>query len=125
MKFNIKRANENVLVLIRKIGYVPKYINGEEFNCIKYLSNREYPRFHLFISAARAAEITRPAGRDTPLQAAGEFIKQDKDKNLLFFNLHLDQKKASYENNPAHSGEYEGKLVEEEKERIIKIIEGL
>jgi hypothetical protein len=124
MKFNIKRTNENVLVLIRKLGYVPKNMDGEEFNCVKYLSNREYPRFHLFISAARAAERTRPMGNTSPFRA-GEFIKQDKNKNLLFFNLHLDQKKASYENNPAHSGEYEGKLVEEEKERIIKIIEEL
>ena len=99
MRFSVKTANENILVLIRKLGYAPKEANGEEFNCVRYLSGREYPRFHLF-------------------------IKQDKDKNLLSFNLHLDQKKASYKNSPAHSGEYEGKLVEVEKERIIKAIEG-
>jgi len=96
MRFSVKK-NENVALLIRKLKYVPRGAEGEEFNCVKYLGDSEYPRFHLF-------------------------IKQDRDNNL-FFNLHLDQKKPSYEGSPAHSGEYEGKLVEEEKERIIKVLE--
>ncbi|MBI3046127.1 MAG: hypothetical protein HYY86_01075 [Candidatus Harrisonbacteria bacterium] len=33
-------------------------------------------------------------------------------------NLHLDAKKPSYEGTTAHSGEYEGALVEKEAERI-------
>lgn len=91
------KKNENVVSLMRRLGYVPKGVKGEEFHCVKYLSNGDYPRLHLF-------------------------IKQDKDNNL-FFNLHLDQKKPSYKGSPAHSGEYEGKLIEEEKKRIIKVLE--
>ncbi|MDD3101811.1 MAG: hypothetical protein PHE59_01535 [Patescibacteria group bacterium] len=37
-----------------------------------------------------------------------------------YFNLHLDQKAPSYEGTSAHSGEYEGRVVEEEAERIKK-----
>ena len=38
-------------------------------------------------------------------------------------NLHLDAKKPSYEGTTAHSGEYEGLLVEQEAERFKKISE--
>ncbi len=34
------------------------------------------------------------------------------------FSLHIDQKQASYEGSHMHSGEYDGKLVEEEIGRI-------
>jgi len=79
---------------------MPKSNDGEEFGCVKYFgSGGEYPRFHLF-------------------------IKKDEDGDFLF-SLHLDQKKSSYKGSSAHSGEYEGELVEREKERIIKIIEEL
>ena len=100
MKFSVQKPDKNILVLIRKLGYMPRGNDGKEFNCMKFLGGREeYPRFHLF-------------------------IKQDKDNNLLF-SLHLDQKKPSYKGSSAHSGEYEGKLIEKEKERIIEIIENI
>lgn len=62
---------------------------------IKVLSNSGYPRFHLYI---------------------------DEKENHYIFNLHLDQKKPSYGKETAHSGEYEGKVVEEEGERIINLL---
>ncbi len=40
-------------------------------------------------------------------------------------NLHLDQKAACYTGTTAHSGEYDGELVEREGERIRSIVEGL
>ena len=40
----------------------------------------------------------------------------------MIFNLHLDQKKPTYEWHIAHSGEYDGELVEKEIERIKKIL---
>jgi len=36
--------------------------------------------------------------------------------------LHLDQKAPSYQGIPAHSAEYEGKILEQEAERIREII---
>ncbi len=38
-------------------------------------------------------------------------------------NIHLDQKQASYEGSHAHSGEYDGPLLEAEIERIKTVIE--
>lgn len=40
-------------------------------------------------------------------------------------NLHLDQKQASYEGANAHSGEYDGAVVETEANRIIAIMNSL
>jgi len=42
-----------------------------------------------------------------------------------FINLHLDQKQASYEGYSAHSGEYDGEVVEREGERIKNIMANL
>lgn len=95
MKFSVKK-NENILSATRKLGYVSRGVLGEEFSFVRPLKGNNYPRFHLY-------------------------IKQKKDN--IFFNLHLDQKKPSYNGSSAHSGEYEGELVEKEKERIIKVLE--
>ncbi len=62
---------------------------------VKLISRDDYPRFHLYI--------------------------KDED-NKYFFDLHLDQKKPSYGNQNAHSGEYEGEVVEKEAERIQKLV---
>ena len=40
-------------------------------------------------------------------------------------NLHLDQKQASYGGTSAHSGEYDGEVVEREGERIKVVMSGL
>lgn len=63
---------------------------------VRPLSAGDYPRFHLYIK-----------------NKGEEYI----------FNLHLDQKKKSYGKETAHSGEYGGKLIEEEVERIKNLIE--
>jgi len=39
-----------------------------------------------------------------------------------FFNLHLDQKAPIYQGVAAHSGEYDGEVVEKEAERIKKLL---
>ncbi len=58
---------------------------------VRRLGTHFYPRFHLYV---------------------GE------DKNNYILNLHLDQKRPSYGNQTAHSGEYDGEVVEEEAKRI-------
>lgn len=98
MRFIIKNPKDNTLNLARKLGYMPRGVLGEELIFVRPLLGRDYPRFHLY-------------------------IKKDKEKNILLFSLHLDQKKPSYKGSRAHSGEYEGGLVEKEAERIKKIIE--
>jgi len=53
-----------------------------------------YPRYHLYIKLL-----------------SGGGVECD---------LHIDQKQASYEGQQAHSGEYDGPLVEEETQRLMR-----
>ena len=95
MKFIIKDPfRENIYSLMRKAGYHFQGKNEQKSELIFVRPPRGYPRFHLFVKI---------------------------DNDNLIFNLHLDQKKPIYKSAIAHSGEYEGEIVEQEVERI-KII---
>lgn len=99
MKFIIKvtSLDSNIFNEMRSLGYHFISRNDEELemNFVRPLSSIGYPRFHAYIKI-------RP-----------------KDKELSF-NLHLDQKKPIYKGITAHSGEYNGELVEKEAERLKK-----
>ncbi|MEK7076925.1 MAG: hypothetical protein AAB967_01700 [Patescibacteria group bacterium] len=95
MKFTIK-TNQPLLGLGRVIGYRLLGSKGDDLNFVRPILRNHYPRFHIYV---------RNAG------------------GFLMFNLHLDQKKPTYEGHVAHSGEYDGELVEEEAERIRRILE--
>lgn len=96
MEFAIKNLNKSINDIMRQIGYTPAYFqNAGEFSIVKKIAGNDYPRFHLYIK-----------------ENGGGFI----------FNLHLDQKKPSYEGLKGHSGEYEGEVVEEEAERIKNLL---
>jgi len=100
MKFILEKpAKENIYTLIRRIGYYPlsKEQKTEEINCVRPLDRSGYPRFHIYLKT---------------------------DAENLIFNLHLDQKKPIYKGITAHSGEYNGKIVENEAERIKEILKG-
>jgi hypothetical protein len=96
MKFVSKKPKESLVSLARMLGYQIIKIDPEnESNLVRPLGPDGYPRFHLY------------------LKTEGE--------NLVF-SLHLDQKKPSYQGQTAHSGEYDDKLVEAEKQRIDGIL---
>ena len=102
MKTKIElKNNVSIENLIRKIGYyhqASKILSNdtEEINCLRRLSIGNYPHFHLFIKKI--------------------------SQNEIILNLHLDQKKPSYLGVSAHSGEYDGPLVQAEMERIKLIL---
>jgi hypothetical protein len=99
MEFIIKNLKVSVSELSRKIGYIIIDTNEmKEFNLVRRLQFDNYPRFHIY---------AKHAG------------------DRLIINLHLDQKKPSYKGTHAHSGEYEGPVVEEEADRIKEILENL
>lgn len=60
------------------------------------------------------------------LFAAGHFPKYHAYLEVrsggLVVNLHLDQKQPSYSGGHMHSGEYEGPLLERERDRILKAL---
>jgi hypothetical protein len=84
--------------LIRRCGYgeIRDFRSGETSYARK-LGGGLYPRFHLYINQETA--------------------------DGLVLNLHLDQRQTRYEGQTAHSGEYDGELVENEAARIREIIE--
>ena len=91
-----KNPVSNPLAVLRKAGY-SHFIdpNTNEESYILRLSADYYPRMHLYV--------------------------EDEHANWSF-NLHIDQKKASYSGTSKHAGEYDGPTVEREMERISKWI---
>jgi len=79
---------------IRRCGYGEHV--SREVSYWKRLGTGSYPRFHVYV--------------------------EERGKDAVCFNLHLDQKEVSYEGNHAYSGEYEGMAVEREAERIRRMI---
>lgn len=81
------------LMLLRRCGYgAESNRRTGETSFVRHLGRLEFPRFHVYVNRESASE--------------------------LILNLHLDAKKPSYEGSHAHSGEYEGDLVEQEAARI-------
>ena len=94
MKFNISLEKEHLLNIMRKCGYAPDKHDSKtgELRFFRSLIGRRYPRFHIYTT---------------------------EHDNTATLNLHLDQKQPSYQGSSAHSGEYDGPLVEQEVQRII------
>ena len=85
-------AKGNIRNILRRCGYAEIFDRlGGKISYVRRLGTYFYPRFHIY------AEET---------------------ENGLAINLHLDQKKASYRGQVAHSGEYDEAIVKEEAERI-------
>ncbi len=106
MKIIFQNTKQDVLFLMRRAGYgyegkdvktgpprvgEPSRVEAGELNFSRRLGANRYPRFHVYAK---------------------------KDGDTMIVNLHIDQKQPSYEGATAHSGEYEGELVEQEAEMI-------
>ncbi len=88
----ISAIDTNPSLFLRDAGY--NYIEDRRSGHSSYarpIGGGRYPRFHVYINE----------GPDS-----------------ITFNLHLDQKQAIYEGVTAHSGEYDGPLVEGEVQRL-------
>ncbi len=75
---------------LRRLGYA--LIQDKRSGSVSFVrrfGGGHYPRFHIY------------------------------EKEGLSFDIHLDQKQVSYKGQTKHSGEYEGKIVEEEVRRIL------
>lgn len=103
MRFEAKFPKENFPLLMRRTGYAPEGTDEKtgEWRFSRYLGyggRSRYPRFHMYCSM-------RPKERTASC------------------NLHIDQRQPSYGGVSAHSGEYEGELVEAEVRRIQDMLE--
>ncbi|MFP4514573.1 MAG: hypothetical protein ACLFNO_01050 [Parcubacteria group bacterium] len=82
----------NIEAFLRRLGWAQIYDRrGDKYSYVKRLSRDFYPRLHLYVK---------------------------KYPDNYVFDLHLDQKKASYAGHSAHSGEYEGEIVSNALETI-------
>ncbi len=101
MKIILEKINIRPEIFMRDCGYrlIENPHQGGERSFARSLNwGHFYPRFHVYLNSL-------PQG--------------------LEINLHLDMKKPSYEGMAAHSGEYDGRLVEEEARRIKSVAEKL
>ena len=90
MKLKISNLHNNITSLLRDAGYhIDKLQRDNEISFSRSLLSDRYPRFHIYYNESRK-EI----------------------------NLHLDHKAPRYLNAPDHGAEYDGKLVEEEFDRL-------
>ncbi len=88
----------NHRILLQKCGYAEISNRQGQISYVRVFGRSGYPRFHCYVQ---------------------------RDEEGFRVNLHIDQKKPSYGSNTAHSGEYEGEIVEAEAFRIKKIINSL
>ena len=91
MKTTIPNFTKNPAEFMRSLGYAFEKEVGTESAFVKRISGHDYPKYHSYIHMEGAS---------------------------LVVNLHIDQKQPSYGTSAAHSGEYDGPLVEKEMERI-------
>lgn len=100
MRFQVAFPKANLTTLMRRCGYSADGTDEKtgELRFFLSLGGGRYPRFHLYCASQ-----------------GGE--------RKAFCNLHIDQKQPSYGGVAAHSGEYEGPLVESEARRIQASIE--
>lgn len=89
---NKNQINVNPEQFLRRAGYayLQNRHNGDD-SFVRRLGANFYPRLHVY-------------------------YKYENDN--IIFNIHLDQKQASYAGSHMHSGEYDGEIVEAEVERL-------
>jgi len=102
MKLILDKIKDSVVNVLRRLGYSFQRRDEEagEMSFIKLMGGGDYPRFHIYVK--------QPG-----------FGKAE-------INLHIDQKKTSYEGTSAHSGEYEtgdNEWLQKEAELIKKEFE--
>jgi len=98
MKLIVEKDKLNITpeLFMRQAGYTylrDRHTGKDSF--ARRAGSNFYPRFHVYINEG--------------------------DEKIVF-NLHLDQKKPSYQGARAHSAEYEGEAVEREMERLKGLI---
>jgi hypothetical protein len=86
----------NYKTFLRRAGYALIFDRrrGQE-SFVRRLGEGYYPRIHLYA---------------------------EQESNYIIFNIHLDQKKASYEGTNMHSAEYDSDVVKEEVSRLREVI---
>jgi hypothetical protein len=99
IEVNKKALNFNPDQFLRRAGYgfIRDSVRNKE-SYVRRLTREFYPRLHMYFE-------------DLP--------------DRVVFDLHLDQKQASYAGNHMHNAEYDGEIVEAEIERLKNLLRGM
>ena len=84
--------------LLRRTGYAEQRTRSGQISYTKRVMAGRFPRYHAYVEDLNGG---------------------------VQINLHVDQKEASYEGSSAHSGDYDGRVVEEEMTRVVRFIQSL
>lgn len=84
-------TTDPALTFMRRAGYGFQKEGGGEVAFVRRVGGLPFPRYHAYVHP---------------------------DGTALAVNLHVDQKEPTYGRGTAHSGEYNGTLVEEEAARL-------
>lgn len=91
-----KTKTKNPAALLRQAGYHPEVDRRSgEFSFVRNIQGADFPRFHIYI---------------------------EEKSDGWQINLHLDQRRPSYSGTSAHTGEYDGEVIEKEAARIKSLI---
>ena len=92
LKLDKNLTNDNAVQFMRRAGYIFKFGQpGEEMSFERPLAANGCPKFHIYLT---------------------------EDRDFIYANLHLDQKRPTYAGTSAHSGEYDTDLVAAEASRL-------
>lgn len=88
----------NLRQFLQRCGYATHFDpTSNRLSFVRRVQGSEYPRYHLYVN-------------------------QDV-RGQSYFNIHLDQKFASYRNAPAHNAEYDSPLVTREGDRLYQLLQ--
>jgi len=99
MKIGIQNPTSHSRNLLRRAGYALHQNRDGEISYVRRIQGADYPRFHVYVN------------REEP-------------GTMIEMTLHLDEKKPSYEGFTAHAGQYDGPLIETERDRLLGVISG-
>ena len=100
MKYTIPGPHpDHARNVMRRLGYGEQQKRDGQVSYVKRVSGGDFPRYHVYV--------------------------EDLSNGSMQVNLHIDQKAATYQGSHAHSGEYEGPLVEQEMKRIVWFVRSL
>jgi len=116
MKIKIPSVSIDIDKLIKRCGYAELRRKTGETSYVRRLRGYQFPRFHIYIENGYSPSGEH--GRTT----CGEHSRTTCGEHGRTINLHLDQKAPCYQGSSAHAGEYEGEILEKEKERIKEFI---
>lgn len=97
MNFTISKPSTHGRNLMRRAGYALHTNREGKVSYVKRIHGDDYPRFHVYV--------------------------HDEQPGIsMELSLHLDEKRPSYEGSKAHSGDYDGPIVEQERDRILSTL---